>query len=68
MDTIWIRYGCDIDTGHFDMKKAAHLCYISDSEGCYIEHKSSGEWVPLEERKGLYKIKMWVPRDQSAPF
>ena len=41
---------------------------VFDDEGSYIEHKSSGEWMPLEERKGLYTLKMWAPRDQSAPF
>ena len=41
---------------------------VFDSEGSYIEHKPSGEWMELEERKGLYVLKMWVPRDQSTPF
>ena len=41
---------------------------VFDSEGIYIEHKSSGEWMALGERKGLYVLKMWAPRDQSTPF
>ena len=41
---------------------------VFDSDGSYIEHKTSGEWMPLEERKGLYTLKLWVPRDQSTPF
>ena len=41
---------------------------VFDSDGSYIEHKTSGEWMPFEERKGLYTLKLWVPRDQSTPF
>ena len=32
---------------------------VFDSEGSYIEHKPSGEWTPLEEKGGLYALKMW---------
>ena len=41
---------------------------VFDDEGSYIEHKTSGEWMPLEERGGIYVLKMWVPREQKSPF
>ena len=41
---------------------------VFDSEGSYIEHKTTGEWEPLEEKGGIYTLKVWVPRDQSTPF
>ena len=41
---------------------------VFDEGGSYIEHKASGEVTPLIEQRGLYKLKMWVPEDQSCPF
>ena len=41
---------------------------VFDQGGCYIEHKLSGEVTPLIKQRGLYKLKMWVPKDQSHPF
>ena len=41
---------------------------VFDSDGSYIEHKTTGEWEPLEEKGGIYTLKVWVPRDQSTPF
>ena len=41
---------------------------VFDDSGSYIEHKVSGEVTPLIEQRGLYKLKMWVPKDQSHPF
>ena len=41
---------------------------VFDSDGSYIEHKISGEWTPLEDKGGLYAIKMWIPREQSSVF
>ena len=41
---------------------------VFDDDGSYIEHKKSGEWMPLEERGGVYTIKMWIPKDQTSPF
>ena len=41
---------------------------VFDSAGSYIEHKHSGEWTPLEERGGIYVLKMWVPREQKSLF
>ena len=41
---------------------------VLDSAGSYIEHKASGEWTPLEERGGIYVLKMWVAREQKSLF
>ena len=41
---------------------------VFDEEGSYIEHKTSGEWIPLEERGGVYVLKMWIPKGQTSPF
>ena len=41
---------------------------VFDESGSYIEHKTSGEITPLTEQRRLYKLKMWVPKDQSCPF
>ena len=41
---------------------------VFEAGGSYIEHKLTGEVTPLVEQRGLYKLKMWVPKDQSHPF
>ena len=41
---------------------------VFDEDGSYIEDKATGEWIDLNENNGLYTLKMWVPKDQSAPF
>ena len=41
---------------------------VFDDSGSYIENKQSGEVTPLTEQRGLYKLKVWVPKDQSSPF
>ena len=41
---------------------------VFDSSGSFIEHKASGDWMPLEEKGGVYTIKVWIPKDQSEPF
>ena len=35
-------------------------------ESCYVEYKS-GRRDMLEQREGLFIMKMWVPRDQKPP-
>ena len=47
--------------------KAGSRVVLDQSYG-YIEHKISGEVTPLIEQRGLYKLKMWVPKDQAHPF
>ena len=41
---------------------------VFDDTGSYIEHEMTGEVTPLIEQRGLYKLKMWVPKDQSHRF
>ena len=36
---------------------------VFDDSGSYIEHKISGEVTPRIEQRGLYKLKVWVPKD-----
>ena len=44
-------------------------CRVVFEEGnSYIENKSSGDWSPLQERGGMYFIRMWVGKEQSNPF
>ena len=32
----------------------------------YIENDKSGERTYMEEKEGLYMVKLWVPRDQEG--
>ena len=41
---------------------------VLDQSGSDKEHKQSGEVTPLNEKRGLYMLKMWVPNDQPHPF
>ena len=41
---------------------------VFDADNSYIENESSGQWVPLEQRHGMYVLRMWVPKTQSHPF
>ena len=47
--------------------KAGHRVVFEQS-GSYIEHQLTGAVTPLIEQRGLYKVNMWVPKDQSNPF
>ena len=61
---------CDADKALLSvskMVKAGHTV-VFDEEGSFIENKETGVWIPLEERNGLYTLKMWVPKDQKSPF
>ena len=40
---------------------------VFDKDSSYIENRSSGDWVPLEQRNGMYVLRMWVPKSQ-CPF
>ena len=41
---------------------------VLDEEDNYIDNKSSGEWIPLEERNDMYVLKMWIGKEQPCPF
>ena len=36
------------------------------TDGCYVQYKS-GRRDKLEQREGLFVMKLWVPREQSKP-
>ena len=36
------------------------------TDGCYVEYKS-GRRDQLEQRYGLFVMKLWVPREQGKP-
>ena len=41
---------------------------IFDGSESYIENKAPGDWLPLEEKNGMYALKLWVPKEQGRPF
>ena len=41
---------------------------VFDDSGSYIEHKASDEWMPVEEKGGVYTLNMWIPRDRTSLF
>ena len=50
-------------------KLASKGCRVVFEEGgCYIENKATGDWIPLEERGGMYYLKMWVGKNQQSLF
>ena len=38
------------------VSKGCRVVFVEDSS--YIENKSSGDWVPLEQRHGMYVLRM----------
>ena len=60
----------DVDDALLSVSKvvSAGNRVVFDNEGSYIEHKESGEVTPLVTQGSLYKLKMWVPKNQSHPF
>ena len=55
---------CDVNQGLLSVSKAtaANNRVVFDSDGSYIENKDSGEITWLEEKKGMYMLKLWVRR------
>ena len=50
-------------------KLASKGCRVVFDEGeSYIENKATGDWIPLEERNGMYFLKMWISKEQTSPF
>ena len=41
---------------------------VFDEGNSYIENKATGDWIPMEERHGMYFLKMWIGREQNSPF
>ena len=53
---------CDVSKplmSGFKMVKAGHRI-VFDEEGSYVEDKATGEVAWLEERVGMYMLKLWV--------
>ena len=40
---------------------------VFSPKGSYIESKT-GRQTPLTASKGVYNLKMWVPKNQANPF
>ena len=55
---------CDVNKALLSVKKvmSAGNRVVFDSAGSYIEDKSSGEKMWMTEEKGMFMLKMWVPR------
>ncbi len=35
---------------------------VFDEAGSYIEHKATGQRTKIEARRGVYNLRLWVPR------
>ena len=55
---------CEVNQGLLSVSKAvaAGNRIIFDKEGSYIVSKASGEATKLEEKNGMYVLKLWVQR------
>ena len=40
---------------------------VFDPEGSFIEDRD-GQRIAMEERNGLFTLRMWAPRDQDSRF
>ena len=40
---------------------------VFEKGNSYIENTTTGDWIPLEERHGMYFIKMWIGKEQKRP-
>ena len=41
---------------------------VFDEGNRYLENKLAGDWIPMEERNGMYFLKMWISREQKSLF
>lgn len=41
---------------------------VFNSENSYIYNKASGESTPIYRENGVYKMNLWIPRNQYDPF
>jgi len=55
---------CDVNQGLLSVSKAtaAGNRVVFDSEGSYIQNKSSGDITWLKEKGGMYTLRLWVRR------
>jgi len=58
---------CDVNKALLSVAKTvkAGNRVVFDDAGSYIEDKQTGERMYLEERAGMYMLKLWVQRGQS---
>ena len=55
---------CDVNKALLSVKKvmSAGNRVVFDGDGSYIEDKASGEKMWMTEEKGMFLLKMWVPK------
>ena len=42
---------------------------VFGSDGSYVEDKTTGEWIDIaQNERGLYTLRMWVPKNQEHLF
>ena len=51
------------------MEKMGNRVVFSEDEGNYIEDVNTGERIWMEDKGGMYTMKMWVnAKEKVAPF
>ena len=55
---------CDVNKGLLSVSRIASSGHrvVFDSNGSYIEDKRTGETMALQERNGMYMLKLWTKR------
>ena len=55
---------CDVNKCLLSVSKVvgAGNKVVFDSEGSYIEDKTTGEWMTLSDQHGMYMLKVWTKR------
>ena len=55
---------CDVNQGLLSVSRVARggSRVVFDADGSYIEDKTTGEKIHLEERNGMYMLKLWTRR------
>ena len=56
---------CEVNQGLLSVSKATATGnrVVFDSAGSYIENKSSGERSWLQEKNGMYMLRLWVKKE-----
>ena len=56
---------CDVNKGLLSVSRVLKggSKVIFDSDGSYIEDKTTGEVINLFERNGMFMLKMWTKKD-----
>ena len=58
---------CDVNKALLSVAKTVKMGnrVVFEDEGSYIEDKTTGERMYLEERGGMYMLKLWVRKNQA---